>query len=129
MKESRRHRWLEFTDGNRPRCAVCRDCGLETMTEKIKAGGLGECPGKMIEQQRGLSLISGDPQRLSNECTKDVLIACGGCGKPADMMLAHHNAKGEITGLLFTCGLCFLHLSDHEVIIRPRNKGESDGEA
>lgn len=128
MKESRRHRWIGFTDGNKPRCAVCRDCGLETMADRVKAGGLGECPGKMAEHQCGLSLLSGDPHSLGNRHLTDALLACAGCGKAADMMLAHRNAKDEITGCLFTCGLCFLHIKDHDVVIRPHPKDAGESE-
>lgn len=82
MKESRRHRWVPLgiikadQDSSESSHALCRDCGLEIKRDRIKAGGLGECPGKMIEQQRGLSLLSGDPQSLDNEWTAGTLLAC-----------------------------------------------------
>lgn len=132
MKESRRHRWVPLgiiPEGAEPEDsshALCRDCGLEVKRDRVKAGGLGDCPGKMIEQQYGLSLLSGDPQSLS--VVKDNLMACAGCGKSPHVMIAHRNPEGEITGWVFSCGQCFPALIDHDVIIRPREKGESHGE-
>lgn len=134
MKESRRHRWVplgiipEGAKLDESSHALCRDCGLEVKRDSVKAGGLGECPGKMIEHQRGLSLLSGDPHSLSNEWTAGTVIACAGCGKGPELMLAHRNDRGEITGWLYGCGQCFSSMRHCEVIIRPREKGESDGE-
>ena len=107
--------------------SVCRDCGLELFTSTIKVGGHGICVGKAYEHQRELALISGDPQSIGNQLMSNALLACAGCGKPPNMMLAHRNVKGEITGWLFTCGLCFLSMRDREVIFRLKSKEESNG--
>ena len=134
MKESRRHRWVPLgiikvdQKPGESSHALCRDCGLEVKREKVKTGGQGECPGKMAEQQRGLSLISGDPQSLDNEWTAASVIACAGCGKAPALMLAHRNERGEVTGWLYACGQCIVGLRHSEVIIRPMEKGEVDGE-
>lgn len=132
MKQSRRHRWIEMPDEHPPgdsrTISICRDCGLEVASQGIKSGGHGPCAGKACEHQHELALISGDPQALGNQIMTNALLACAGCGKGPDMMIAHRNDKGEITGWLFTCGLCYLHMIDHEVIIRPVVK-ERDSEA
>lgn len=128
MKESRRHRWVPLgiikadQSPDESSHALCRDCGLEVRRESVKAGGLGECPGKMAEHQRGLSLISGDPHSLGNLIMKEAMMACAGCGKSPHVMIAHRNPASEITGWVFSCGQCFPVLTDHDVIIRPHPK-------
>jgi len=128
VKKSRRHRWLEFTDGNKPRMAVCRDCGLEIASQDIKSGGHGLCAGKACEHQHVLGLMNLGPQEIGIELPADSHIACMGCGTTIGLkMMAHRCADTSmITGWVFGCEACEPVLVDRGIVLAPK---EEDSEA
>lgn len=118
MKQGRRHRWVKLDHG----MELCRDCGLEVMSDRIRGGGLGSCAGKACEHQNILALMELGPQDVGNRSPGDYFIACAGCGVMNGLeMLAHHSsATGKLTGWLFTCEVCRPRLADSTVILNPK---------
>jgi len=118
MKESRRHRWIKCDVDQ----SVCRDCGLEIRSDRIKSGNHGPCAGKSCEHQNLLTLIDRIPQELGNRYPGDYFVACVGCGTMVGIeMLAHHNPMtNKVTGWLFTCENCRPTLADSQVIFVPK---------
>ena len=114
MKTSIRHRWVPHPAKD---WELCRDCGMEVASYRIKGGGLGECIGKACERQDRLSLISGDPQGVDTAGEQRPLVmGCVGCGMGIETTLHHRNPAGRVTGLLFSCNRCAGYLRDHAVV-------------
>lgn len=129
MKESRRHRWVSI--GSYPiadtrALSVCRDCGLEVATHRVKAGDLGPCAGKACEHQNILQLMDRVPQDVQNTDPGLYFCACVGCGTMIGLeMLAHRNPEtGKITGWIFTCEKCRPTLADSRLIFTPKEVKE-----
>lgn len=126
MKESRRHRWIKCDVDQ----SVCRDCGLEIRSDRIKSGSHGPCAGKSCEHQNLLTLIDRIPQDVGNRYPGDYFVACVGCGSMVGIeMLAHHNPEtGKVSGWVFTCEKCRSALVDSQVIFTPKEvTGEQEG--
>jgi len=110
--------------------SVCRDCGLEVPTYRIKSGSHGQCAGKSCEHQHLLTLIDRIPQDVGNRYPGDYFCACVGCGTMIGLeMLAHHNSEtGKVTGWIFTCEKCRPTLVDSQVIFIPKEGKEDNVE-
>lgn len=125
MKQSRRHRWVKLDHG----MEVCRDCGLEVMSDRIKGGGLGPCAGKACEHQNVLALMNLVPQDVGNVAPGNYFCACASCGVKSGLeMLAHHDSEtGKMTGWLFTCERCMPALAGSKLVFVPEAGAEKEG--